>query len=63
MNKTKIYLCDGYWIDSKEKFQGAKISNGSWDGSEDDDIFYYTDGGDVIGNHCEFVVESALEIK
>lgn len=63
----KLYNCDGYWKDTKESFTNMIVADGEWDGIEDakdERIFYYTDGVDpVIGDHGDFVVTSAEEIK
>lgn len=54
------YVCDGYWEDTVEAFKGFIIDDGSWEGDEgDDDVFFYTDGEPVIGQHLGFVITSA----
>ena len=60
----KLFVCDGYWIDTKENLNGVIVSSGEWDGVEDENdeqIFYYTDGEPVIGDHGEFVITLAKE--
>jgi hypothetical protein len=60
----KLFVCDGYWIDTKENFIGMVVSDGEWDGVEDakdERIFYYTDGEPVVGDHGEFVITFAKE--
>jgi len=60
----KLFVCDGYWIDTKENFKGMVVSDGEWDGAEDakdERIFYYTDGEPVVGDHGEFVINHAEE--
>ena len=57
-----LFICDGYWINTKENFKGVTVSSGEWDGAEDDNdeqIFYYTDGEPVVGDHGEFVITKA----
>jgi len=61
-----LYVCDGYWYDTKEPFFGMVVSTGTWDGLEDakdERIFYYTDGAPIGGDHGEFVITSAEEMK
>lgn len=62
----KLYNCDGYWLDTKEKFINRIVADGTWNGIEDfqdEMIFYYTDGLlPVIGEHCDFVITSKEEI-
>jgi hypothetical protein len=56
-----LYLCNGYWIDTKEPFHQMVVSDGSWDGLEDakdERIFFYTDGLPVVGEHQDFVIET-----
>jgi hypothetical protein len=60
----KLFVCDGYWIDTKENFNGMVVSDGEWNGVEDakdEQIFYYTDGEPVVGDHGEFVINHAEE--
>ena len=60
----KLFVCDGYWIDTKENFNGMVVSDGEWNGVEDakdEQIFYYTDGEPVVGDHGEFVITFAEE--
>lgn len=57
-----LYVCDGFWLDSKEPFEGLIVSTGSWNGIEDardERIFYYTDGDPILGKHEDFEVVSA----
>jgi hypothetical protein len=59
-----LFICDGYWHDDGKFFHGVIVSDGSWDGSEDDgdeQIFFYTDGEPVMGDHGEFVIDHAEE--
>ena len=59
-----LYICDGFWNDDGKFFHGVIISNGHWDGAEDDgdeQIFFYTDGEPVMGDHGEFVITDAKE--
>ena len=59
-----LFICDGRWHDNNETFQGVIVSDGDWDGIEDakdEQIFFYTDGEPVIGDHGEFVIEHAEE--
>lgn len=59
-----LFICDGRWHDNNETFQGMVVSDGDWDGVEDakdEQIFFYTDGEPVIGDHGEFVIEHAEE--
>jgi len=52
-----IAFVNGYWKDNKETFRGMKVELGSWDGNEnDDDIFFYMDGYEPLGDHGDFVV-------
>jgi hypothetical protein len=64
--KTKLYLCNGYWTDTKETFSGMVVSDGEWDGLEDakdERIFFYTDGFPVLGEHQDFVITEVEELK
>lgn len=59
-----LFICDGRWHDNNETFQGMVVSDGDWDGIEDakdEQIFFYTDGDPVMGDHGEFVIEHAEE--
>lgn len=59
-----LFICDGYWHDDGKFFHGVIVSDGDWDGIEDakdEQIFFYTDGEPVIGDHGEFVIEHAEE--
>lgn len=59
-----LFICDGRWHDNNQTFQGMVVSDGDWDGIEDakdEQIFFYTDGEPVIGDHGEFVIEHAEE--
>jgi hypothetical protein len=59
-----LFICDGRWHDNNETFQGVIVSDGDWDGIEDakdEQIFFYTDGDPVMGDHGEFVIEHAEE--
>ena len=59
-----LFICDGRWHDNNETFQGVIVSDGDWDGIEDakdEQIFFYTDGEPVMGDHGEFVIEHAEE--
>jgi hypothetical protein len=61
----KLFNCDGYWVDTKERFTNMIVSNGEWDGKEDakdEKIFYYTDGDHVMGRHGDFVIDKAVEL-
>lgn len=56
------YVCEGYWKDTGKRFEGYIIDDESWDGNEaDDDVFYYTDGEPVMGEHFDFVVTDCVE--
>lgn len=59
-----LFICDGRWYDDGKFFHGVIVSDGDWDGIEDakdEQIFFYTDGEPVIGDHGEFVIEHAEE--
>lgn len=59
-----LFICDGRWHDDGKFFHGVIVSDGDWDGIEDakdEQIFFYTDGEPVIGDHGEFVIEHAEE--
>jgi hypothetical protein len=59
-----LYICDGFWNDDGKFFHGMVVSDGEWDGIEDakdEQIFFYTDGEPVMGDHGEFVIEHAEE--
>lgn len=59
-----LFICDGRWHDNNETFQGMVVSDGDWDGIEDakdEQIFFYTDGEPVMGDHGEFVIDHAEE--
>lgn len=59
-----LFICDGRWHDNNETFQGMVVSDGYWDGIEDakdEQIFFYTDGEPVMGDHGEFVIDHAEE--
>jgi len=61
----KLFNCDGYWADTKERFNNMIVSDGEWDGLEDakdERIFYYTDGDPVMGDHGDFVIDKAEEL-
>jgi hypothetical protein len=62
----KLYNCDGYWKDTKEKFTNMIVCDGTWNGIEDfqdEMIFYYTDGLlPVVGEHDDFVIADAEEM-
>lgn len=61
----KLYNCDGFWNDTKERFSNMIVSDSEWDGLEDakdERIFYYTDGDPVMGDHGDFVIDKAEEI-
>lgn len=54
---------EGYWKDDREYVTTVAVSLGSWDGSDDEDIFYYTEGDDIkVGDTIagDFVI---LEIR
>lgn len=56
------FICNGYWKDDGARIEGALIMQGTWDGIEgaaDDQIFFYTDGAPVLGDHGEFVITHA----
>jgi hypothetical protein len=63
----KLYNCDGYWKDTKESFTNMIVADGDWDGIEDakdERIFYYADENQpIVGDHFDFVITSAEEIK
>ena len=53
------YLCNGYWNDSKERFENMIVSDETWDGLEDakdEEIFFYTDGFPLLGDHGDFTI-------
>jgi hypothetical protein len=57
-----LYLCNGYWTDTKEPFHQRVVSDGSWDELEDakdERIFFYTDGLPMVGKHLDFVITEA----
>ena len=59
-----LFICDGRWHDDGKFFHGVIVSDGDWDGIEDakdEQIFFYTDGDPVMGDHGEFVIEHAEE--
>lgn len=58
-----LYICKGYYLDDQKEFEDAIISDGSWDGNNDEDIFYYTDGEPVEGFHDDFFITHAEPIK
>ena len=61
-----LYNCKGYWNDTKLKFDGVIISDETWNETEDpedEDIFYYTEGESIIGDHGDFVIVSAEPIE
>ena len=68
---TKLWICDGYWKptvwnETKQYFTSMVVCDGEWDGiedSEDERIFYYTDGDGVLNDHGDFVIECASEYK
>lgn len=54
-----MHICSGYWKDNQQTIEGALISQSTWDGNEnaaDEQIFFYTDGAPVIGDHGDFVI-------
>ena len=64
------FLCDGYWNSNGEhtgeSFECMVISDGTWDGLEDakdEEIFFYTDGLPVVGNHGDFTIVGARILK
>ena len=63
----KLYYCDGYWKEDNEPFHYMVVADGVWDGIEDakdQRIFYYTDEVlPVIGDHGDFVITNAEEMK
>ena len=57
--KYKTILAYGYWLDTNEPFNGMHVALGSWDGvedCEDEEISYYLDGAEPIGEHDGFVI-------
>jgi hypothetical protein len=52
------FICDGHW-NNGDTLEGVVISDGDWNGlydSEDEGIFFYTNGSPVLGNHGDFVI-------
>jgi hypothetical protein len=57
-----LFICTGHWVDTTERFDQMVVSDCEWDGIEDakdEQIFFYTDGDAVVGDHGDFIVESA----
>ena len=57
--KYETILAYGYWLDTKEPFNGMVVALGSWDGIEDVEdleISYYLDGAEPIGEHDGFII-------
>ena len=61
----KLYICKGYWKDTKEEIDGVTICSTSNDDvvENDDDIFYYAIGVPVLGDHGDFVITFADRIN
>lgn len=60
-----LHNCKGHWIDGVE-FENMIVSDQTWNGiedSEDEEIFYYTEGESIIGDHGDFVIVSAEPIE
>lgn len=38
------YNCTGYWIEEPSRLYDVTISTATWNGEDDDQTFYYTDG-------------------
>jgi hypothetical protein len=65
----KLYICNGYWkpdspycTPENAPIIGAVICDSPWTGIEDaldERIFYYVDDEPIVGDHGEFVIESA----
>ena len=57
--KYETVTANGYWTDSGEPFVGMVLALGEWDGVEDcddEEIFFYLDGAEPIGDHGDFVI-------
>ena len=57
--KYETITVNGYWIDTNEPFNGMVVALGEWNGiedAEDEGIFYYLDGAEPLGEHCDFVI-------
>ena len=57
-----IYICAGHWNDNKEKFTDMMVSDQEWNGkldSEDQKIFFYTEGLPIFGDHGDFTITKA----
>jgi hypothetical protein len=55
-----LYVCSGYWKDTGQRFENYIACDGEWDGIEDTrdlNIFFYTDGLPVMGDHGDFVID------
>ena len=49
LTKVEIVYIDGYWLDTKETFNGYKCVIGTWIQNEhDNDIFYYFESEDEL---------------
>lgn len=62
----KLYSCKGKWKDGRE-FEDMLVSTGecdedSNDDLDDDEVFYYTNGDPVLGDHGDFVIAFAERI-
>ena len=58
-----LYYCTGEWK-SGEQFDCVIVSSGSWNGkcdTDDEQIFFYTDGLPVLGDHGDFTITDAVE--
>lgn len=59
---TRIINIDARWNNTQARFTAYCVI-GQWDGNEnDDDIFYYFDTEDIVGDHGEFTVLSFEEV-
>lgn len=57
--KYETISASGYWTDTGERFEDMRVALGSWDeveDAEDEDIFFYLDGQEPLGNHGDFVI-------
>jgi hypothetical protein len=58
----KLIEIDARWNDTQARFSAYAII-GTWDGTDDDDIFYYFDDKNIIGNHGDFTVLNFVELE
>ena len=61
-----LYICKGFWNDNGDTFEGMLVDSETWNGIEDlrdEKIYFYAEGGDIIGEHDEFTITHAEPIK